>query len=177
VKPEEIIVVILTQGRSGFGLTFPSNATNVDNNDAARIQFIEEFRVQYVGHDVEGAFARLRLNYNSFDLKWNRDFRVDANCPKNEKRGREPYARPKGWVRFRLNVSNKFNDGNEWLGMCNGPGEWVVAYHGKQRLFVRSILETPLTASRNNSYGRGIYCTPDITETLQYTRIVTVNSK
>jgi hypothetical protein len=69
VKPEEIVIVMLPESCTGIPVTLPSSAENVDNSEATRNLFIEEFKGKYIGHDVMGASVTLRINYNSFDLK------------------------------------------------------------------------------------------------------------
>ena len=51
----------------------------------------------------------------------------------NEKRGNKPYKPPLGWTGFGLNVLDKYDNDNTWIGMNNSPGEWCVAYHGVGR--------------------------------------------
>lgn len=49
----------------------------------------------------------------------------------NETRAGEPYIPPKGWIRYGLNVSGKYDKGNnDWLAYDNSKGEWCIAYHG-----------------------------------------------
>jgi hypothetical protein len=60
-----------------------------------------------------------------------------------------------------MNVAGKFQGGDTWPGMCNGPGEWCIAYHGTKIAHVKNISETRLQAGPNNWYGFGIYCSPN----------------
>jgi hypothetical protein len=62
-----------------------------------------------------------------------------------------------------MNVSGKFDDGDKWLGMSNGPGEWCVAYHGTKGRNVRAIAEGQLCAGSSEQHGNGVYCSPHIT--------------
>jgi hypothetical protein len=113
----------------------------------------------------------MQIDANSFSPQWNRDFTIPSNCPINEKRGGQVYHPPTGYYRYGLNVSGKYDNGNDtWLGMSNCPGEWCIAYHGTPHQNVKSIMSSPLRIGPNNAFGRGIYCTPDISTAQGYSR-------
>merc|ERR1711976_166254 len=90
-------------------------------------------------------------------------------------RGNQPYYRPIGWKRFAINVSGKFDNGdNTWLGSSNNNGEWAVTYHGisfettNLKPF-KGILENGFkiqgglkSAPQGAAYGTGIYTCPQI---------------
>jgi hypothetical protein len=154
-----------------------TKAFGLESQDHGRRKSLHSLKMgQYLEHEFHPAFQTLQINPTSFAPQWNRDFRVDSNCPKGEKRGGQPYYPPKGWVRFGLNVSGRFPDGDTWLGMTNCPGEWCVAYHGTHQQYVKSITESPLRTGRCNCYGRGIYCTPDISVASEYARTVQIQT-
>lgn len=77
------------------------------------------------------------------------------------------YKRPCGWKRYALNVIGKYDGGNDtWLGSCNQDGEWAVAYHGTKECCVDSIAKTGLRHGDHNAYGVGVYCSPNISTTV-----------
>jgi hypothetical protein len=42
-----------------------------------------------------------------------------------------PYYQPVYGTRFGINISKKYDNGNDdWLSMKGVPGEWAVAFHG-----------------------------------------------
>jgi len=62
------------------------------------------------------------------------------NEEKNKKRGNENYISPIGWSTYGINVSGKFDYGdNTWLGNNNQEGEYAVAYYGVNNLFHHNI--------------------------------------
>ena len=114
-----------------------------------------------------------------------------------EKRGGELYIPPKGWIGYGLRVLDVYKD-NNWIGMCNGPGEWCVAYHGVARNQSKSevaritgLISTsgfkPSTsgAATNDpdkrhpgkTCGLGVYCSPDINYAEGYAGITEFNNK
>ena len=48
-----------------------------------------------------------------------------------EKRGGMDYFPPQGWIAYGINVTNKYDNGNnDWIGNDGNKNEWAVAYHG-----------------------------------------------
>jgi hypothetical protein len=127
------------------------------------------FGASFLDYRAHPSFVQLQINPNTFDPRWNRDFRIDGNCPKGESRGCQPYHPPAGWMRYAMKVSGRFTDGDTWLGMSNGPGEWCIAYHGTKSHLVESISRTSLHPGPNNGYGLGIYCSPNVNVSEVYT--------
>ena len=51
------------------------------------------------------------------------------NYGRNDTRGGERYNPPLGWIKYGLNVSKRFDKGNDdWLGFTHKKGEWSIAY-------------------------------------------------
>jgi hypothetical protein len=107
------------------------------------------------------SFQSLGLNRDLFDSRGNRDFRITANCARGENRGGFPYTPPEGWNQYGLKVARTFPNDEAWLGISNGAGEWAVVYHGTKSSLVSSIIQSPLRPGGGNSFGRGIYCSPN----------------
>ena len=114
-----------------------------------------------------------------------------------ENRGGRPYKPPNGWIGYRLNVLNKYDNGNnDWLA-CNGrQGEQCIAYHGacngqpndEVKKGIKSILETNLKPGRGQvcsghsdlnhpgqTFGVGVYCSPEPSVIDGYAGIMNVN--
>jgi hypothetical protein len=91
------------------------------------------------------------------------DFTHVKSRSKSYTRGNLVYKRPDGWMRYALNITDKFGS-NAWLGSTNAPGEWPVSYHGTGCHNAMSIAEEgfKLAKGARFAYGRGIYSTPNI---------------
>ncbi|CAG8589318.1 6438_t:CDS:1 [Paraglomus occultum] len=84
-------------------------------------------------------------------------------------RGKVRYRRPCGWKRYALNVSGKYDNGDDaWLG--TGTSAWPVSYHGTTKYNARLITEEGYSLDKGTrfAYGRGIYSTPDINVAERY---------
>jgi hypothetical protein len=166
VTPSQVIIFSFGSGSVHVNFTvqnydFPILA-NVDVNLRQRFP-------SFVKLDLHHSFFLMEISASSFDPRWNRDYRIESNCPYNEKRGNLDYFPPKGFIRYGLKVSGKFDNGNEtWLGYNNEPGEWTVAYHGTNCSSVKSILGSSLRSGTHNVYGKGIYCTSKVEEAAGY---------
>ena len=72
-------------------------------------------------------FKACKLTKNMLDAKGNRS----SGWGIGEKRGGFPYRPPIGWIGFGLNVTGKYDNGNDdWLAYNGNKNEWAVAYHG-----------------------------------------------
>ena len=136
------------------------------------------------------------LNESMLDYRGNNDDGGWAG--EGEQRGGEDYIPPKGWIGYGLKVLNKYEN-NIWLGMCNGEGEWVVAYHGvannnkspKEVTKIAGIIyKTNFIPSswgkctnyvdirhKPNKCGYGVYCTPDIKYAEDYAGLTEFNGE
>ena len=77
-----------------------------------------------------------RLSSNIFDPKYNA-FYSKNNQKKNQKRGKEDYIQPNDWAAYGMNITGKFDFGdNTWLGNNNQEGEFAVAYYGINNLTI-----------------------------------------
>jgi hypothetical protein len=144
--PDSVVIVAVTQRPTELTYAIPANAAR----EVAADHYRELLGEKYLGHEYIPAFWRLRIDGSAFSAKWNRDFRIPANVV-HEKRGGYPYNAPAGFMRYGLNVSGRFDGGNNtWLGGRNIRGEWAVAYHGICPSMDMSI----------NGYG--ICCSPKV---------------
>jgi hypothetical protein len=166
VDPSNVVILGIRPGSTTY-----SYVLNVNTPQYAVIegQYRQVFGPSFLQCDIHPSFSQLQINPNSFSPSWNRDFRIDSNCPKGEYRGGQPYRPPAGWKRFGMNVSGKFLDGDKWLGCSNVPGEWCIAYHGTKADFVLPISQTPLIAGLGAYHGCGIYCSPNVNISEDYT--------
>jgi hypothetical protein len=142
---------------------------NQDQQQQLSEQMQKEFPKTFERLGIHSSFTTLGVDFSSFQVEYNRDYRIKENVPQNEQRGGLDYNPPVGFYRYGMKVLDKYDNGdNTWLGMVNGKGEWGVAYHGTPYRFVKSISETPLRVGDVNVYGRGIYCSPYVDVAEQY---------
>jgi hypothetical protein len=120
VSPDQIVITSFGEGSTEIHFT----VLQLDKgyiyglNDKMKKLF-----PSYAKIDVHASFMTMLIDASSFDPRWNRDFSIDSNCPKNEKRGGYDYFPPKCYMRYGLNVSGKFDGGNDtWLGYSGSPG-------------------------------------------------------
>ena len=94
-----------------------------------------------------------------------------------EKRGGFNYEPPLGYIGFGLNVNDKYDDNNEWLGCDGNTNEWAVAYYPiTNPEIIKIIISGGFIVSSKTQYlkddedinhpgkivGSGIYCSPII---------------
>ncbi len=103
------------------------------------------------------------LDPSSMDPRYDYDFTNVTDQNKSFTRGGTKYARPCGWQRFAIKVSDKFEN-SVWLGATDQPGEWPVSYHGTGRNQAKTIAMDGynLTKGKRFLFGYGVYSTPDI---------------
>ena len=134
-----------------------------------------------------------KLSKNQLDYRGNRS----EGWAINEKRGGKIYEAPFGWIGIGLRVWDKYEN-NKWIGMCNGPEEWCVAYHGvgnnKDSDIVKNavglIYKGGFKAGGRQAHrfcpdqfhpgkkvGEGVYCTPRIETAQDYAGISIIDGK
>ena len=78
-----------------------------------------------------------RLSKSIFNSNYNKYYNIILN---NQKRGGEQYIQPLNWTVYGMNVSGKYDFGDDrWLGNKNGNGEFAVAYYGINNLVNKNI--------------------------------------
>lgn len=103
------------------------------------------------------------LDPASMDPRYDYDFTNVTDENKSFTRGGVKYARPCGWKRFAIKVSDKFKD-SVWLGSNDQRGEWPVSYHGTGVSQAKTIAMDgyDLSKGKRFAFGYGVYSTPDI---------------
>jgi hypothetical protein len=168
VNIEDITILSVTEG--SLKINYTVNHLTKKSVEDLENKYKQEFD-KYQSSNIHASFLFMQIDSNSFSTQWNRDFTIQSNCPKNEKRGGQNYHPPFGYYRYGLNVSGKYDNGdNTWLGMSNVPGEWCIAYHGTSQQFVKSIVNSLLRFGTGIAFGKGIYCSPDINTSYGYCR-------
>ena len=80
-----------------------------------------------------------RLSSSIFEPKFNKYYQNILIHIQNKKRGGEEYIKPMNWTAYGINISGKFDFGNDdWLGNKNKLGEFAVAYYGIHNLINNS---------------------------------------
>ena len=119
-------------------LAFNPEVTNINTSDENSI------KQKLVGDKIQECkmlplLEGCRLSSNIFDPKYNA-FYSKNNQKKNQKRGKEDYIQPNDWAAYGMNITGKFDFGdNTWLGNNNQEGEFAVAYYGINNLSHKNI--------------------------------------
>lgn len=110
-----------------------------------------------------------------FHPQYDYDFTNIKDGDKKFLRGNEPYIRPCGWSRVALQVTQKYDGGDNWLG--TGKDAWPVSYQGQNMDGSLGIILThggdpddepqfldaaAASLVTGETRGRGVYSTPDI---------------
>ena len=122
-----------------------------------------------------GGVEEFIIEDNLLDPSYDYDFRNINDENKKFYRGGLEYKRPCGWKRYALKVKDKYEN-DKWLGCSGGDSEWAVSYHGTKQDFVKSIYDNGYRVGNRNSYGKGVYCSPNIETAARYSRIFTDNN-
>ena len=197
IPPEKIIVTLPQKGSFRVQVIFQSEEfNNLDKN-----QFINKFKndpdfdelknLKDIHEDV--IMGGVKLTRNQLDPAGNRN----DGWGVGEKRGGKDYNPPIGWNGIGLKVTGKYDNGDDkWIGMCNGPGEWCVAYHGvgqgqssdNVKKVAGIICKTNFKPGSGQAHknhqdvnhpgqkvGVGVYCTPLIKTAEGYAGISNIN--
>ena len=95
-----------------------------------------------------------RLSTNIFDPKYHAFYN---KVLLNQKRGGEEFIQPLNWNAYGINVSGKYDFGNNlWLGNKNGKNEFAVAYFGINNLINKNInmMESIMSIMGNFETGK-----------------------
>ncbi|XP_040908753.1 uncharacterized protein LOC121191599 [Toxotes jaculatrix] len=109
-----------------------------------------------------------------FHPQYDYDFTNIKDGNKKFLRGNEQYVRPCGWNRVALRVMQRYDSGDDWLGM--GKDAWPVSYHGHNMDGSLGVILIHGGSPDNDQFldaaaaslvagetrGRGVYSTPDI---------------
>lgn len=135
----------------------------VDPFQRLSIEQIEKLLSNTFLNIIHPSFQILRLDPSFFDPKLIIDYSLVSNCSLGTKIGGFPFLPPQGGLFYGLNVSGKFDNGDDtWLGTQNKPGEWAIAFHGTRINYIKLIIESSLKSGRCNTFGKGIYCCPTV---------------
>lgn len=94
----------------------------IDNFDEKELENIKKNRKGIIDIRAKLLVEGCIISPEMFDPRYNNNDKGWAK--KGEKRGGRDYDPPIGWVGYGLNVINKYDNNNIWLGMSNIEGEW-----------------------------------------------------
>ena len=95
-------------------------------NENALIEALKN--IGFIGVYQRPLLEGCRLSTNLFDTNFSKFY--NKILP-NLKRGKEEYIQPLNWTAYGINVSGKYDFGdNKWLGNKNAKEEFAVAYYG-----------------------------------------------
>ena len=81
-----------------------------------------------------------RLSPSIFDIKYHKYYNNNNMINNIKRRGGEEYLSPFSWTAYGINVSKKYDFGNnKWLGNNNGKGEFAVAYYGINNIAQKNL--------------------------------------
>ena len=147
-------LVILTNLREEgnkyyFDLAFNPEINNINTSDENSI------RQKLIGGQIQDCklvplLEGCTLSSNIFAANYNKIYSKNNNnnnnnnnniqIQNNQKRGKEDYIPPYEWAAYGINISGKYDFGdNTWLGNNNEEGEFAVAYYGINNLFHHNI--------------------------------------
>ena len=133
------------------------------------------------------------------NINYNYNF-IIPNKSLNDKRGKEIYNPPYGWMGIGLNVLDKYDKCYDWLKIKDNKSEWAIAYYGfgknlssdkiKDQLY-NIIIKNNLKQEdsiqmrchywdkrhKNKKIGVGIYMSPYVNEAEQLSGIIQFNKK
>ena len=161
-------------------IEYPKNdIKNKLDNFVKDNKYVKEYKISPLLNACKLSLDIFNPSYNVYhDYQWAR---------KGEKRGSKEYFPPYGWEGYALNVTGKYDKGNNtWLGMSNKEDEWCVAYHGIGRDNIKDkidgIISSGIKNGKRNAYsdsndlnnngkkvGNGAYLTPKIEVAEQFT--------
>ena len=132
-------LIILTnprkEGNLYIDLAFNPDVGVIDENN------LKQKLVQgdIIGCEIVPLLEGCRLSPNIFDQNFHKFYNPDTNVT-NLKRGGEEYIQPLSWTAYGINVSGKYDFGNDmWLGNSNGEEEFAVAYYGINHVFNHNL--------------------------------------
>ena len=134
-------LIILTNPRQENGKLFLDLAFN------PKVNFLKEnFVKQKLLHDeiidckMIPLLEACRLSPNIFDIKYHKYYNNNNMINNIKRRGGEEYLSPFSWTAYGINVSKKYDFGNnKWLGNKNGKGEFAVAYYGINNIAQKNL--------------------------------------
>jgi len=182
LKPSQFSICNIRKGSIKYDLFFHDSLLNLHENFNNLFKTLKDFSRKspnLKNVSQTSALEGIKFSADMFDEKGNRQ----EGWGENEKRGGRVYDPPIGWIGHGINVSKKYDNGDDtWLGYTGEDnGEWCVAYHGTNINYALSILNTELKEGIYQAYsdskdinhpgelvGEGIYVTPLISIADEY---------
>ena len=133
--------------------------TNIDMNEINILMrhCENEFgKIKYTRQEFND--NNIKFSADMLDSSGDYDFTIKADV---QNRGGLEYHQPKGWKRFGLKVSGKFDGGDDaWLAMNGNNKEWAVGFHGTADKFILPIAYNNLTTGHRNACAGRINVNP-----------------
>ena len=131
-------LIILTNPRVSERILVMDLAFNPSIRSINENALIEALKnIGFIGVYQRPLLEGCRLSTNLFDANFSKFY--NKILP-NLKRGKEEYIQPLNWTAYGINVSGKYDFGdNKWLGNKNAKEEFAVAYYGINNLVNKNI--------------------------------------
>eukprot|EP00927_Polykrikos_kofoidii_P037988 TRINITY_DN3220_c0_g2_i1.p1 TRINITY_DN3220_c0_g2~~TRINITY_DN3220_c0_g2_i1.p1 ORF type:complete len:628 (+),score=126.36 TRINITY_DN3220_c0_g2_i1:77-1885(+) len=166
---EAVVDLAAMTCRVGTSKPRPLRRQILDAGWLDNVYFCKAFRAALAGADM----AIGSPPEETFDFRYNQDFRELKDDGRELLRGGERYTLPVGWKRFAVKVQGQYDGGNNrWLK--EDESGWAVAYHGTSGKSLPGILATGFKAGPRQKFaketGAGIYCTPWVDVAQHYSK-------
>ena len=153
LKIEKNLIILTNPRHNGKKTIFIDLAFN-PNLGEINIDLVKELLVRgdIINFDEFAILGGCRLSPSIFEPSFNKYYR---NIIPNQKRGGEEYIQPLNWTAYGINISQKFDFGNDvWLGNKNKPGEFAVAYYGINNLINNTPSKNVKSLMGNSQTGK-----------------------
>ena len=130
-------------------------------NKSSLLELVKEF-----SGDISEVDKTILLNGCRINKIWLKKNKInkweESNSNSSElKRGGKPYIRPVGYIGFLINISKRYDDGNDDWYNINKKNEWSIAYYCKKEGINNYYKNKVDQYHNNNNIEKGIYMTPN----------------
>ena len=130
LKIEKNLIILTNPRHNSQKLNIFIDLAFNPNLGEINIELVKELLVRgdITNFTEQSLLGGCRLSQSIFNPKYNKYY---IKKMPNQKRGGEEYIQPLNWTAYGINISEKFDFGNNvWLGNTNQTGEYAVAYYG-----------------------------------------------
>ena len=153
LKIKKNLIILTNPRQNGEKIIFIDLAFN-PNLGEINIDLVKELLVKgdIINLSEHPILGGCRLSPSIFNPSFNKYYK---NSIPNQKRGGEEYIQPLNWTAYGINISQKFDFGNDaWLGNKNKPGEFAVAYYGINNLINNTPSKNVKSLMGNSQTGK-----------------------
>jgi hypothetical protein len=130
---------------------------------------------EYQSSGTHAAFFLMKIPISKFESAHH--YHYQSGNSSSGSRGGITFNPPRSCWKYALKVSGIFDGDDNWFGSSNKYGEWAVGYHGTSPNNLYSLLNSPMYAGSGDSFGKGIYVSPDFSTAEGYSSSYSVQTK